>query len=57
MVGVKIKNLPFNVTYEQIEYMFKDHSPVERSAIIGTRLDGMRSGYGTILCDSEDCAK
>ena len=31
----------------------KDHKPVERSAIIGTRLDGLRSGYATILCDDE----
>lgn len=51
---MKVANLPYNTTYEDIEGLFAKYSMIQRSAVIGERLGGQRSGYACVLCETED---
>ena len=54
MAAIRIRGLPFKVTFEEIEEFFQDFKFIEKSAILGVLNDGRKNGYGAILFENSE---
>ena len=52
-LGVKMRGLPWRVTYDEISDFFKDFKMVEKSIVLGIGPDGRKDGYGVCLFNDE----
>jgi len=53
-VAVKIRGLPYQVRYEEIQDFFGDFKVIPRSVILGLNNEGRKNGFGAILFDNEE---
>ena len=49
---MKIRGLPYQVRYSEINDFFRQFRYIEKSAILGVGGDGRKNGYGSILFES-----
>lgn len=54
LVAVKIRGLPYQVRYSEINDFFRQFRYIEKSAILGVGGDGRKNGYGSLLFESPD---
>jgi RNA recognition motif-containing protein len=52
-IGVKMRGLPWRVTYDEVAEFFKDFKMVEKSIVLGIGPDGRKDGYGVCLFQDE----
>ena len=55
--AVKMRGLPFRITFEEIFEFFKNYSPLEKSVQIQIGSDGRKNGWGAILFSDENSAQ
>lgn len=53
-VAVKIRGLPYQVRYEEINDFFGDFKSINRSVILGLNNEGRKNGFGAILFEDEE---
>jgi hypothetical protein len=54
VVAVKIRGLPYQVRYSEINDFFRQFRYIEKSAILGVGGDGRKNGYGSLLFESPE---
>ena len=54
LVAVKIRGLPYQVRYSEINDFFRQFRYVEKSAILGVGRDGRKNGFGSLLFESPE---
>lgn len=54
MVAVKIRGLPYQVRYSEINDFFRQFRYIEKSSILGVGGDGRKNGYGSLLFESPE---
>jgi RNA recognition motif-containing protein len=52
--GLKLRGLPFQIKPSDILYFFSDFRVISSSVQIDKNLEGKRTGYGSILFQSEE---
>ena len=57
MVALKIRGLPFRVSYQEVKEFFQNFNFVENSVVFGIGSDGRKNGLGTILFNNNLEAK
>ena len=51
---MKIRGLPYQVRYSEINDFFRQFRYVEKSAILGVGRDGRKNGFGSLLFESPE---
>jgi RNA recognition motif-containing protein len=54
LVAVKIRGLPYQVRYSEINDFFRQFRYIEKSSILGVGGDGRKNGYGSLLFESPE---
>lgn len=51
---IKIRGLPYNIRYNEVNDFFQDYKTVHQSVVFGLNYEGRKNGFGAIVFETED---